>query len=237
MLRCILILFLAGLVYCDLTTIRHALLAAERPNILLVLFDDMGYGQPQSYDPQSQLKTPVLDQLSAQGMRFVDAHSPSAVCTPTRYGLLTGRYPARIGQFGVLTTYSKPIIPPTRLTLASFLKQQGYATACVGKWHLGLDWVRGEKGSQSSVPIGERMTGGPNELGFDYFCGFTHARNIFTVIEQDRVAAHVQAAENQPLMLDKAVDWLCAKRIRLSHSFCTFPCVPRIHPSCQPPIL
>ncbi|MEO8498064.1 MAG: sulfatase-like hydrolase/transferase, partial [Planctomycetota bacterium] len=88
--------------------------AAEKPNIVFVLFDDMGWGQPQSYNPDSALRTPNLDRLAQQGMRFTDAHSAAAVCTPTRYGVLTGRYPSRIRQFGVLTTFSPPIIPPTR---------------------------------------------------------------------------------------------------------------------------
>jgi len=182
--------------------------AGERPNIIFVLFDDLGWGQPQCYNPQSALRTPNLDQLASQGMRFTDAHTGSAVCTPTRYGVLTGRYPSRIGQFGVLTTFSKPIIPASRTTVASLLKAQGYATACVGKWHLGMDWVDGKPGSENEVPLGAKLTGGPNALGFDYFCGFTHARNIGTVIEQDRVVAHVEAVENQPLMAKKAVEWI-----------------------------
>ena len=179
-----------------------------KPNIVFVLFDDMGWGQPQSYNPQSALRTPNLDKLSTQGMRFTDAHTAAAVCTPTRYGVLTGRYPSRIGQFGVLTTFSKPIIPPGRMTVASLLKQQGYATACIGKWHLGMNWVDGKPGSEKEVPIGAKMTGGPNAMGFDYFLGFTHARNIGTVIEQDRVVAHVEPVENQPLMLKKAIEWI-----------------------------
>lgn len=187
----------------------HAVDAAEtKPNIVFVLFDDLGWGQPQSYNPNSALRTPNLDKLAAQGMRFTDAHSASAVCTPTRYGVLTGRYPSRIGQFGVLTTFSKPIIPPGRATVASLLKSQGYSTACIGKWHLGMDWVDGKPGSEKEVPLGARMTGGPNALGFDFFCGFTHARNIDTIIEQDRVVAHVKPVENQPLMAKKAVEWL-----------------------------
>lgn len=182
--------------------------AEPKPNIIFVLFDDMGYGQPQSYNPQSALRTPNLDKLATQGMRFTDAHTGAAVCTPTRYGVLTGRYPSRIGQFGVLTTFSKPIIPASRTTVASLCKAQGYTTACIGKWHLGMDWVDGKPGSEKEVPIGAKMTGGPNALGFDYFCGFTHARNIGTVIEQDHVIAHVKPEENQPLMAKKAVEWL-----------------------------
>ena len=182
--------------------------AADKPNIVFVLFDDMGYGQPQSYQPDSALRTPNLDKLAAQGMRFTDAHSASSVCTPTRYGVLTGRYPSRIGQFGVLTTFSKPIIPASRMTVASLLKQNGYTTASIGKWHLGMDWVDGKPGAESTVPIGAKMIGGPNAIGFDYFCGFTHARNIGSIIEQDRVVAHVTAVENQPLMIKKAVEWI-----------------------------
>lgn len=182
--------------------------ATSKPNIVFVLFDDLGWGQPQCYNPQSALRTPNLDKLASQGMRFTDAHTAAAVCTPTRYGVLTGRYPSRIGQFGVLTTFSKPIIPTSRLTVPSMLKAQGYATACIGKWHLGVDWVDGKPGNEKEVPVGAKMTGGPNALGFDYFCGFTHARNIGTVIEQDHAIAHVQPVENQPLMAKKAVEWL-----------------------------
>ena len=105
----------------------------QPPNIVFVLFDDIGYGQPKSYRADSAFKTPNLDHLAKEGMRFTDAHSAAANCTPTRYGLLTGRYPFRIGQFGVLKTYSAPIIPKSRLTVASFLKGRGYHTACIGK--------------------------------------------------------------------------------------------------------
>lgn len=184
--------------------------AAElsKPNIIFVLFDDLGYGEPPSYNPKSALRTPNLDKLATQGMRFTDAHTAAAVCTPTRYGVLTGRYPSRLGQFGVLTTFSKPIIPPGRPTVASLLKSQGYTTACIGKWHLGMDWVAGKPGSEKEVPIGAKMTGGPNALGFDYFYGFTHARNIGTIIEQDQVVAHVAPVANQPLMAKKVVEWL-----------------------------
>ena len=116
--------------------------AEGKPNILFVLFDDMGYGEPTSYLPESLFKTPNIDRLAKEGMRFTDAHASAASCTPTRYGFLTGRYPHRIGQFGVLSTFSPPLIPETRLTLASYLKQNGYATACIGKWHLGMNWGR-----------------------------------------------------------------------------------------------
>jgi arylsulfatase A-like enzyme len=200
--------------------------AAERPNIVFVLFDDMGWGQPQSYIAESALRTPNLDKLAKEGMRFTDAHSASAVCTPTRYGLLTGRYPWRIGQFGVLTTYSKPIIPPERMTVASLLKQQGYTTACIGKWHLGMNWLDGKPGKENKVPIGAKMTGGPNAIGFDYFYGFTHARNIGTIIEQDQVVAHVEPVENQPLMIRQAVQWIDDRAKTDEPFFLYFPMCP-----------
>ena len=178
-----------------------------KPNIIFVLFDDMGYGQPKCYRAGTEFKTPNIDRLAQEGMRFTDAHSAASVCTPTRYGVLTGRYPSRIGQYGVLTTYSKPIIPKTRFTVASLLKQNGYDTACIGKWHLGMDWG-GKPGNEKTIPIGTRLVTSPNAAGFDYFYGYTHARNIGTVIEQDRVEANVEEAETQPRLAKKVVEFL-----------------------------
>jgi arylsulfatase A len=199
-------------------------LSATPPNIVYVLFDDLGYGEPTCYRPESKIKTPNIDRLAAQGMRFTDAHSASSVCTPTRYGILTGRYPMRIGQFGVLTSYDPPIIPESRLTVASFLKQNGYETACIGKWHLGLKWENITKPKDSPL-IGARIFSGPNQLGFDYFYGFTHARDIGTIIEQDRVAEHVAERENQPKMIAKAIEWL-EKREPEKPFFLYFPMCP-----------
>ena len=198
----------------------------SKPNVVFVLFDDIGYGQPPSYRENSPFKTPSLDRLAQQGMRFTDAHSTAANCTPTRYGVLTGRYPSRIGQFGVLKTYSKPIIPKKRLTVASFLKGQGYHTACIGKWHLGMNWVDVKKGKSEELPIGARMTDGPNALGFDYFYGFTHARNIGGIIEQDKVVANVKGIENQPMMIKKALEYLDARAKEDKPFFLYFPVCP-----------
>jgi len=181
--------------------------AAEKPNIVFVLFDDLGYGQPKCYREDTTLKTPNIDRLAAEGMRFTDAHSASSVCTPTRYGVLTGRYPSRIGQFGVLTTFNPPIIPKSRLTVASLLKQHGYETACIGKWHLGMEWD-GKPGDEKTIPVGAKILSSPNAVGFDYFYGFTHARNIGTIIEQDRVVENVIEEENQPRMIAKAAQWI-----------------------------
>lgn len=198
--------------------------AGQKPNIVVVLFDDLGYGEPACYRPGSKLRMPRLDALAAEGLRFTDAHSASAVCTPTRYGLLTGRYPARIGQYGVLTTFNPPLIPESRLTIAPLLKHYGYQTACIGKWHLGLEWqdvgVRKDR-----FALGTRIASGPNQLGFDYFYGFTHARNIEVIIEQDRVVAHVADVENQPRMIAMAVEWL-ERRAAEEPFFLYFPMCP-----------
>ena len=197
--------------------------AVEKPNILFVLFDDMGYGEPTSYRPESLFKTPNIDRMAKEGIRFTDAHASAASCTPTRYGFLTGRYPHRIGQFGVLSTFSPPLIPETRLTVASYLKQNGYATACIGKWHLGMNWgrpkIKGKDKTQKELKIGEKMTGGPNAIGFDYFYGFTHARNIQTIIEQDTVVKEVKPIENQPLMIAKAIDFLKERSLNKEKPF------------------
>lgn len=196
---------------CFIFLVAATLAAAEapaaKPNIIFVLFDDMGYGQPKSYRAGTEFKTPNIDRIAAEGMRFTDAHSPSSVCTPTRYGLLTGRYPSRIGQYGVLTTYSPPIIPQTRVTVASLLREQGYDTACIGKWHLGMDW-NGTPGNDKTIPVGTELVSSPNAVGFDYFKGFTHARNIGTVIEQNKVVANVEEVENQPLLAKRTVEYL-----------------------------
>lgn len=193
---------------CGMLVTLSACAGAERPNVVLVLFDDLGYGQPRPWAEDSEFPMPHIERLAREGKRFTDAHSASAVCTPTRYGLLTGRYPFRIGQYGVLTTYSPPIIPHERLTLPEMLQQCGYHTACFGKWHLGQVWEDGRPGRQDRVPIGARLTDGPLQAGFDRFCGFTHARNIGTIIDQDRVAAHVTAVENQPWIMRHAVEYL-----------------------------
>ena len=125
--------------------------SAAKPNILYILADDLGYGDVQRLNPQrGKIATPHLDRLAAQGMTFTDAHSGSSVCTPTRYGLLTGRYAWRTRlQSGVLDGGNdEPLIAADRLTVAGFLKQQGYSTACIGKWPPGLQ-------SDAHVPKGK----------------------------------------------------------------------------------
>jgi arylsulfatase A-like enzyme len=113
----------------------------DKPNIVYILCDDLGYGDVQCLNPtRGKIATPHMDQLAADGMTFTDAHTSSSVCTPTRYGIMTGRYNWRSElQEGVLDGYGKPLIPTNRLTVASLLKENGYTTAMIGKWHLGLD--------------------------------------------------------------------------------------------------
>jgi arylsulfatase A-like enzyme len=142
-----------------------------RPNIVFILADDMGYGDPACYCGQSKIPTPAMDLLASQGIRFTDAHTPSAVCTPTRYGVLTGRYCWRSSlKKGVLGGYSKPLIETDRLTVASLLKRHGYNTGCVGKWHLGLGWTTkaGAEAGAETVDWEQPVTHGPQSLGFDY---------------------------------------------------------------------
>lgn len=219
------LLLLAVLLVTPLVSLRAADETRSKPNIIFVLFDDLGYGQPKCYRERTEFKTPNLDRLAQEGMRFTDAHSAASVCTPTRYGVITGRYPSRIGQYGVLTTYSLPIIPKTRLTVASFLKQNGYDSACIGKWHLGMDWG-GQPGNEKTIPAGTQLKESPNALGFDYFYGYTHARNIGTIIEQDKVEANVEEVETQPRLAKKVVEFLDAPPRKQKPFFLFLPLCP-----------
>lgn len=140
---------------------------AQKPNIVFLLADDMGYGDVQALNPKSKIPTPNLNRLSSQGMTFLDAHTGSAVCTPTRYGLVTGRYSWR-GKLkkGVLNGYGDPLIEQGRETIGSFLKKQGYYTGIVGKWHLGLGFVR--TASHEDIDFTRGLTDGPHTRGFDF---------------------------------------------------------------------
>jgi arylsulfatase A len=176
--------------------------AAERPNIVFMLADDLGYGDVQCLNPTAgKIKTPNLDRLAQQGMTFTDAHGASAVCTPTRYGILTGRYPWRTRlQSGVLGGFSPPLIKPGRLTVPALLKQQGYATICIGKWHLGLTWPRPDSKSAVKAKGADELRtadwsrpilDGPTSCGFDYYFGISASLDMppFVFIENDRVTA------------------------------------------------
>lgn len=183
------------------------------PNIIIILADDMGWGDPGCYNPNSRIPTPNMDRLAREGIRFTDAHSPSAVCTPTRYGLLTGRYAWRTWlKSGVVGGYTPCLIEPGRETLATMLKRQGYKCGYFGKWHLGLCWTRmngftpswkdAEKmlrGSWQDAPpetglnvdFSKTVHGGPIDHGFDR-AFFTAACSTidgpFTFISDNRVA-------------------------------------------------
>ena len=199
--------------------------AAEtsKPNIVFILADDLGYGDVQCLNPQrGRIATPHLDKLAAQGMIFTDAHSSSSVCTPTRYSLLTGRYNWRTRlQSSVLYGYSPPLIAADRLTVPGLLKQHGYHTACIGKWHLGMGIPEGEPSP--------KITEGPTTRGFDYYFGISASLDMppFAFIENARftepltttkkwqrtgpAAANFEAAEVLPTLTRKSTDYLAAQ--------------------------
>ncbi|MFN7840975.1 MAG: sulfatase family protein [Pirellula sp.] len=170
---------LAAILLCCIV-IDGETFAADKPNIVYILADDLGYGDLGCYNPESKIATPRLDQLANQGMRFTDAHSPSAVCTPTRYALLTGRYAWRTRlQRNVLGPWDKPLIAADRLTVGAMLQQYGYTTACIGKWHLGQNYathdgkppVGGVKNPLSNVDFTKPIGDGPIARGFDHYFG------------------------------------------------------------------
>ena len=165
--------------------------AQSKPNIVLIYADDLGYGDVSCYNPdRGKISTPNIDRLARQGMRFTDAHSSSGVCSPSRYTLLTGRYHWRTRlQLGIVGLWGKPLIAPKRSTIANLLGDQGYQTACVGKWHLGWDWpidakqrpffkrtVHGatattQHKSAWKTVFGKPIGGGPTTRGFDEYFG------------------------------------------------------------------
>ncbi len=175
--------------------------AAGHPNIVVILADDLGYGDVKCNYPEGKIPTPHLDRLASRGMRFTDAHSPSSLCTPTRYALLTGRYAWRTWlKAGVLWQYDKPLIEPRRLTLPGLLGQHGYRTAAIGKWHLGMDWpfasaesakkVAKNKDSANCADIdwSKPIAGGPTARGFDYYFGVNVPNfSPYAFIENDRI--------------------------------------------------
>ncbi len=166
--------------------------AAQKPNIIYILCDDLGYGDVKCLGGErSKIATPNLDRLAAGGMIFTEAHSSSAVCTPTRYGIMTGRYNWRTKlQSGVLNGYSPPLIDKDRLTVSGFLKQHGYETACIGKWHLGMTIDP----KNPNAPVGD----GPTTRGFDSYFGISASLDMppFAFIENDRFTEAPTAEKN-----------------------------------------
>lgn len=149
--------------------LNNSSFAAERPNVIFMMADDLGYGDVQANNPQSRIPTPNLDRVAQEGMRFTDAHSPSAVCTPTRYGVVTGRYSWRGAlKRGVLNGYGASLIEPNRPTVATLAKSAGLDAAVIGKWHLGLDFQRNEA---NEINFEAPLVRGPTHYDFDRFFG------------------------------------------------------------------
>lgn len=166
------------------------------PNIIYILADDLGYGDIKSFNPESKIPTINLDNMASNGVMFTDAHTSSAVCTPTRYGVLTGRYNWRSPlKSGVLGGYSKSLIRPDRTTVADILKNQGYTTAYIGKWHMGWDWTfKGEQKESinnlhtiQNVDYTKPIKNGPSTHGFDYSFGFCGSLDMppYVFVEND----------------------------------------------------
>ena len=173
----IIILFILFLSSCQ----DKKFIQPDRPNIIILLADDMGIGDLVCYNPDSKIPTPAMDALAKDGMMFTDAHTNSAVCTPTRYGLLTGTYAFRTRlKSGVLWGSSQPLIKEGTATLPALLKKYGYYTAGIGKWHLGLGWQPKEAGVEltdnwaednKKIDYSKPILLGPNNVGFDYYFG------------------------------------------------------------------
>ena len=188
-----------------------------KPNLVVILCDDLGYGDVGAFHPGGRIRTPHIDHLAQQGMKFTDAHSSSAVCSPTRYALLTGRYNWRSRlQQGVLGGMSPRLIETGRLTLPKFLQAQGYRTACIGKWHLGMDWsLRAgatpfddtiEKGVDGwKVNFGEPIRHGPLSVGFDEFFGVAASLDMipYVFIRNDRVTELPTVNQSFPMRPDR----------------------------------
>ena len=196
------------------------------PNIVFILADDLGYGEVCCNNPKSLIPTPNVDKLAAQGRRFTEAHSPASVCSPTRYGLLTGRYAWRTAmKEGVLYDYDPALIKKGRMTIASLLKEAGYHTAAFGKWHVGLDWTpkEGDPGDwqwgqmvrYDSRPIAPRVDptkpvhNGPTDLGFDTFYGGVSQGVSRFYIADDRVSGDaIRRDETDNVFMSKAESFL-----------------------------
>ena len=195
-------------------------LAEKKPNIVYVICDDLGYGDIQCLNPKNgKIPTPHVDKLASEGMIFTDAHSGSSVCTPTRYGLLTGRYSWRTQlQSGVVQGFAPCLIAKDRPTVASFLKQQGYDTAIIGKWHLDFKYLDPKSGDEYSrkkhktPPVGSKIPDGPLHRGFDHFRGFHHARNMEAVIEDDEVIAHDPPVNMLPRLTRASVKYVESRK-------------------------
>lgn len=177
---------------------NHPAIDQSKPNIIYVLADDLGYGDISAFNENGKIHTPNIDRIADEGIKFTDAHTASAVCTPTRYSILTGRYNwrSRLKQ-GVLTGNSKALIPNSRTTVASMLQKNGYQTAFIGKWHLGWDWalttdtLAGSGWNPSdfdNIDFSKPVTNTPNDLGFDYAYGHSGSLDMapYVYVENGR---------------------------------------------------
>ena len=195
--------FLFLLIFMVISCRQEAKSAA--PNIIYVLADDLGYGDLGAFNREGKIKTPHLDQMAQQGMIFTDAHTSSSVCTPTRYGILTGRYNWRSPlKRGVLIGTSRALIPQDRTTVPSFLKSNGYHTAFIGKWHLGWDWALKDNAFQNTtikdgeifekIDFSKKINKSPNGLGFDYAYGHCGSLDMppYVYVENEKISAPVQ---------------------------------------------
>lgn len=168
---------------CLLIFTGYQIGAAQKPNIVIIYADDLGFGDLSCQNPESKIITPHLDKLASEGMRFTDAHSSSGICSPSRYALLTGNYHWR-RQHGIVNSFGSPFFKEGEFTIATMLKSQGYSTAAIGKWHLGWNWDAVKKPGAKPVKQGKKTSygpeafdwtkpvpGGPLDRGFDYYFG------------------------------------------------------------------
>ncbi len=166
----------------------------NKPNIVYILADDMGYGDVSHLNERAAFKTPPwLDQMCEEGLHYTDGHSSSAVCTPSRYSILTGRYNFRSKlKEHVLMGFDTPLIEEGgRKTIGAYLQEKNYKTACIGKWHLGLEWSLKDEGDKESIDYSKPLINTPLEHGFDYFYGISASLDMapYVYIENRQVTA------------------------------------------------
>ena len=202
-------------------------LPEDPPNIVFIMSDDQGYGQAGSYNENCGIKTPGIDRIAQEGIRFTDAHSASSVCTPTRYALLTGRYNWRTQlQKGVLKSGAPPLIAKETMTIQRFLKKQGYQTAMVGKWHLGFSYdlppgtEMDTRHFWGAAPVDSKVIEGPLERDFDFYHGFHHAGEMRTWIEGDTVTENLESPERMlPRIASSSVNYIRERGVKADGPF------------------